>query len=43
VVFHALDQQMNPVLVAELTGHNMETLYEHCAGNVNSRPMLPEL
>jgi integrase len=43
LVSHALDLQMNPVLVAELTGHNVKTLYEHYAGNVNSRPTLPEL
>jgi integrase len=30
-------------MVAELTGHNVKTLYEHYAGNVNSRPTLPEL
>jgi integrase len=43
LVSHALDLQMNPVMVAELTGHNVKTLYEHYAGNVNSRPTLPEL
>jgi integrase len=43
MVFHTLDQQMNPMLVAELTGHNVKTLYEHYAGNMNSRPMLSEL
>jgi integrase len=43
LVSHALDLQMNPVMVAELTRHNVKTLYEHYAGNVNSRPTLPEL
>jgi integrase len=43
LVSHALDLKMNPVMVAELTGHNVKTLYEHYAGNVNSRPTLPEL
>jgi integrase len=40
--FHTLDQQMNLVLVAELTGHNVKTLYEHYAGNVNSCSTLVE-
>lgn len=40
---HALDLGMNPVSVAQLTGHDVQTLYENYAGSVNSRPMLPEL
>jgi len=43
LISHALDMGMNPVLVAQLTGHDVETLYENYAGNVNSRPTLPEL
>ncbi|MGL4617664.1 MAG: tyrosine-type recombinase/integrase [Chroococcidiopsis sp.] len=43
LISHALDLGMNPVLVAQLTGHDVETLYHNYAGNVNSRPMLPEL
>jgi integrase len=43
LISHALDLGMNPVMVAQLTGHDVETLYENYAGNVNSRPMLPEL
>jgi integrase len=43
LVSHALDSGMNPVNVAQLTGHNVKTLYENYAGNVNSRPLLPEL
>ncbi|NEP58443.1 MAG: tyrosine-type recombinase/integrase [Symploca sp. SIO2G7] len=42
-VSHALDAGMNPVDVAELTGHNVRTLYEHYAGSIQSRPKLPEL
>ncbi|ACK70914.1 integrase family protein [Gloeothece citriformis PCC 7424] len=43
LISHALDLQMNPVMVAQLTGHDVKTLYENYAGNVNSRPTLPEL
>ena len=43
LISHALDRGMNPVAVAQLTGHDVQTLYENYAGNVNSRPMLPEL
>jgi len=42
-ISHALDAGMNPVDVAELTGHNVRTLYEHYAGSIQSRPKLPEL
>ena len=43
LISHALDQGMNPVEVAQLTGHDVETLYKNYAGNVKSRPRLPEL
>lgn len=43
VISHALDLGMNPVAVATLTGHDVETLYRSYAGNVQCRPMLPEL
>jgi integrase len=43
LISHALDLQMNPVMVAQLTGHDVKTLFENYAGNVNSRPTLPEL
>lgn len=43
LVSHALDLGMNPVMVAQLTGHDVKTLYENYAGSVNSRPRLPEL
>lgn len=43
LISHALDLGMNPVAVAQLTGHSVETLYSHYAGNVNSKTTLPEL
>ena len=40
---HALESGMNPVLVAEITGHSdVKTLYTSYAGIVNSRPTLPD-
>lgn len=43
LVSHALDLGMNPVMVAQLTGHDVQVLFKNYAGNVNSRPRLPEL
>ena len=43
LISHALNRGMNPVEVAQLTGHDVQTLYENYAGNVNSRPRLPEI
>lgn len=43
LISHALDKGMNPVEVAQLTGHDVETLYKNYAGSVKSRPRLPEL
>jgi len=43
LISHALDLGMNPVMVAQLTGHDVQTLYQNYAGSVNSRPRLPEL
>ena len=43
LISHALDLGMNPVMIAQLTGHDVKTLYQNYAGNVSSRPMLPEL
>ncbi|MCG8367835.1 MAG: hypothetical protein MJA27_31445 [Pseudanabaenales cyanobacterium] len=42
-ISHALDMGMNPLEVAQLTRHDVQTLYENYAGSVNSRPRLPEL
>lgn len=43
LISHALDLGMNPVMIAQLTGHDVQVLYQNYAGNVNSRPRLPEL
>lgn len=43
LISHALDLGMNPVAVAQLTGHDVRMIYQNYAGNVNSRPRLPEL
>jgi integrase len=43
LISHALDLGMNPVMVAQLTGHDVQTLYEQYAGVVSSRPKLPDL
>lgn len=43
LISHALDQGMNPIMVAQLTGHDVKTLYENYAGSVHSRPRLPDI
>lgn len=43
LVSHALDRGMSPAEVSELTGHTVETIYRSYAGNVKSRPQLPDL
>jgi integrase len=43
LISHALDLGMKPVMVAQLTGHDVQVLYQNYTGNVNSRPRLPEL
>lgn len=43
LISHALDLGMNPVNVAQLTGHDVQVLYQNYAGNVSCRPVLPEL
>jgi integrase len=42
-ISHCLESGMNPVLVAQITGHDVQTLYQNYAGVVVSRPTLPEL
>jgi integrase len=41
-ISHCLEAGMNPVVVAQITGHDVKVLYDHYAGVV-SRPSLPEL
>jgi len=41
-ISHCLEAGMNPVVVAQITGHDVKVLYEHYAGIV-SRLSLPEL
>lgn len=43
LISHALDLGQSPVMIAQLTGHDVQTLYENYAGSVNSRPRLPDL
>jgi len=42
LISHGLESGMNPVSLAELTGHDVRTLYESYAGLVN-QPQLPDL
>jgi len=42
LISHALDQGMNPAELAQITGHNLRTMYENYVGTVRP-PQLPEL
>jgi len=43
LISHALDMGMSPLTVAQLTGHDVQTLYQNYAGSVVSKPRLPDL
>jgi integrase len=42
MVSHALESGMSPATVAQLTGHDVQTLYQSYAGSVQSHPQLPD-
>lgn len=42
-ISHALGQGMNPLLVAQITGHDPQTMFRHYAGFIDSSPQVPEL
>lgn len=42
-ISHCLEQGMNPVEVASITGHDVKTLYRDYAGLIKSHPQAPEL
>lgn len=42
-VSHCLASGMNPAALAELTGHDIETLYRDYAGSIESTPKVPKL
>ena len=39
-ISHALASGMNPMEVAQITGHDLQTLYDNYAGYVNKTPQL---
>lgn len=43
LVSHALESGMSPSAVAQITGHDVQTLYQNYAGSVQSHPQLPDL
>ncbi|MEO1209907.1 MAG: tyrosine-type recombinase/integrase [Cyanobacteria bacterium J06638_20] len=42
-ISHCLAKGMNPADIAELTGHDIETLYREYAGSIQSSPKVPDL
>lgn len=40
---HCLMSGMNPLLVAQLTGHDVAVLFEHYAAYIGSSPEIPNL
>ncbi len=43
LISHALDMGHSPIEISQLTGHDVEVLYRHYTGHVNSKPRLPEI
>lgn len=42
-ISHALDAGMSPLLVSQITGHNIQTLYSSYAGYISSNPVMLDL
>jgi integrase len=42
-ISHCLAAGMNPMLVAQLTGHDPQVLFEHYAASIESSPSIPSL
>jgi integrase len=42
-ISHALSSGMNPMTVAQITGHDPKTMFSHYAGFINNLPTTPEL
>lgn len=42
-ISHALEKGVSPATIAQMTGHNVRTLYEHYAGSLQSKPQMPDL
>jgi integrase len=42
MISHALESGLSPTAVAQLSGHDVETLYQNYAGSVQSHPQLPD-
>lgn len=42
-VSHCLEDNCNPVEIAQQTGHNVRVLFDHYAGSLGSSPKLPEM
>ena len=42
-ISHALEQGMNPVVIAQITGHDVNVLFNHYAGSLHNKPMLPDI
>lgn len=42
-VSHCIEDNYNPVEIAQQTGHNVRVLFDHYAGSLGSSPKLPEM
>ncbi|MFB2878695.1 tyrosine-type recombinase/integrase [Floridanema aerugineum] len=42
-VSHCIDDNCNPVEIAQQTGHSVRVLFDHYAGSLGSSPKLPEM
>ena len=42
-ISHALERGLNPVTIAQMTGHDVAVLFKHYAGCIGGVPQLPDL
>lgn len=42
-ISHALEKGYSPATIAQMTGHNVQTLFKHYAGSLQRQPKLPDI
>lgn len=42
-ISHCLEKGMNPVVIAQITGHDVNVLFNHYAGSLHSQPSVPDI
>jgi integrase len=42
-ISHCLEKGMNPVVIAQITGHDVNVLFNHYAGSLHTQPSVPDI